>query len=65
MTVKQIEQQVKKLHGENLAVFRNWFRRYDTDLWDRQIDQDIRTGRLGRLANEAMASYKAGKTKLL
>ena len=65
MTVKQIEQQVKKLHGEGLLVFREWFRRYDNDLWDRQIERDVRTGRLSKLADEAMVSYRAGKAKSL
>ena len=35
------------------------------DTWDRQIDADIKAGRLDRLAEEALADHRAGKTRPL
>ena len=63
MTIKEIERQVKKLPRPRLNAFREWFRRFDSDEWDRQIQRDVRTGRLARFAKEALASYKTGKAK--
>jgi hypothetical protein len=63
MTAIQIlEKQVKKLKPNALAAFRDWFRKYDSDAWDRQIKKDARTGKLESFAREAQAAYKAGKT---
>ena len=33
------------------------------DAWDRQIEADIKAGRLDRLAEEALAEHRAGKTR--
>jgi len=33
------------------------------DAWDRQIEADIKAGRLDRLAEEALADHRAGKTR--
>ena len=32
-------------------------------LWDREIDSDARGGKLNSLVNEALADYKAGKSR--
>jgi KaiC/GvpD/RAD55 family RecA-like ATPase len=61
--VKKLEQEVQKLAREELAAFRDWFRKYDSDEWDRQIEEDIRAGKLDRVAQEAIAAHKAGRTK--
>ena len=61
--IEQIEHEVKKLNRAELEAFRNWFREYDTVEWDRQIEEDVQTGRLDKLAEEALAAHKAGGTK--
>jgi hypothetical protein len=33
------------------------------DAWDRQIEADIKAGRLDRLAEEALADHRSGKTR--
>ncbi len=63
MTVKEIENQVRKLPRARLKTFRNWFHRFDSDAWDRQIKKDIRSGALAELAQEALSAHKKGKTK--
>ncbi len=64
-TVEKLEQEVQRLSHSELAVFRKWFQEYDAEKWDQQIEEDIRTGRLDRLAEEALAAHKAGRTKEL
>ena len=52
-SVKEIESAVADLPQEELAQFRQWFQHYDAEAWDRQIEQDVASGRLDALAEEA------------
>jgi hypothetical protein len=63
--VKDIEQEVRELTPSELAAFRRWFLEFDAQVWDGQIEEDIREGRLDKLADEALASHRAGKSKEL
>ncbi|ETX03980.1 hypothetical protein [Candidatus Entotheonella palauensis] len=64
-TVKEIEQAVTKLNKEQLAEFRAWYEKFDSDAWDRQIEEDVAAGKLDALAEAAIADHKAGRTKKL
>lgn len=61
--VEKLEDEVQQLNPDELAAFREWFRKYDSDEWDKEIEGDILAGRLDRLAEEAIATHKAGRTK--
>ena len=61
--VEKIEQDIRKLDRKELLAFRRWFREYDSDEWDRQIEEDVRAGKLDKLAEEALAEHRAGKSK--
>jgi hypothetical protein len=61
--VDKLEKEVRGLSHDELSAFRDWFRKYDSDAWDREIEKDILAGRLDRLAEEAIAAHKAGRTK--
>jgi len=63
--VEKLENEVQRLNPEELAAFRDWFRRYDSDEWDKEIERDVSAGRLDKLAEEAIAAHKAGKTREL
>jgi hypothetical protein len=63
--LEKLEQDIRKLGPEELATLRDWFRKYDAARWDRQIEEDARRGKLDRLAEEALASHKAGRTRSL
>lgn len=70
MTVKEIEQAVAQLPKEQLAEFRAWYAKFDSDAWDRQIEEDVAAGKLdalaeAALAEAALADHKAGRTKKL
>ena len=60
--IQTIEKQVKDLDQDDLAVFRDWFSKYDAKIWDQKIKKDARSGKLDKFAREAHAAYKAGKT---
>ena len=61
--VEKIEQDIRKLDRKELLAFRRWFREYDSDKWDRQIEEDVRAGKLDKLAEEALAEHRAGNSK--
>jgi len=61
--VENIEREIRDLTPSELAAFRRWFLEFDAQVWDRQIEEDIRDGRLDKLADEALASHRAGKSK--
>ena len=63
--VENIEQQIQALSPEELAQFRAWFLEFDWAAWDRQIERDVRAGRLDGLAEKALRDHAAGQTTRL
>ena len=64
-TLKEIEQAIAQLPKDQLAEFRAWYEKFDADVWDRQIEEDIAAGKLDALADAAIADHRAGRTKKL
>ena len=63
--VENIEQEVRNLTPSELTAFRRWFLEFDAQVWDRQIEKDVREGKLDKFADEALAAHRAGKSKEL
>jgi hypothetical protein len=63
--VELIEQQIAALSPDELALFRRWYASFDSDAWDRQIESDLRAGKLDALMAEARADYDSGKAREL
>jgi len=64
-SLEEIEQDVARLSPEQLAEYRAWFEEFDADAWDRQIESDINSGKLDRLAEGALAEHESGRTNML
>lgn len=64
-TIQEIERAVSELTPQELAEFRQWFREFDAAEWDRQFEDDVGAGRLDALADEALADFRAGRTRPL
>lgn len=62
---RELQRAVRGLPPEELARFRSWFLKFDAAAWDREIEEDAAAGRLDALADEALAEYRAGHTRLL
>jgi hypothetical protein len=65
MTVEDIEKAVAQLPPDELARFRAWFEAFEADRFDRKIARDARAGKLDRLADEALAEFRAGNAREL
>lgn len=63
--VEQRESQIKQLTPEELSALRVWFADYDWDLWDLEIEADSASGKLDRLAEQALLDHSAGRTRRL
>jgi hypothetical protein len=63
--IEHIEQQVAALSEDELAVFRRWYAKFDSDAWDREIARDAIDGKLDALVAEARNDYDAGKAREL
>jgi hypothetical protein len=62
-TVDEIKQAIERLPKTEFWRLSEWVIRKHDDEWGRQIEQDIRAGKLDKLAEEAVDEYKAGKTR--
>jgi hypothetical protein len=63
--VEEIEAAVVQLSKEELEIFRTWFEDFQERLWDEQIERDAKSGRLDKLAADALAEHKAGRSRKL
>lgn len=60
--LEQLEQQIAELDPSELKALRAWFESYDAEVWDRQIESDAKSGKLGRLAEQALRDHEAGRS---
>ena len=59
--IERIERDVQALAPSELAAFRKWFLEFDAAAWDRQIEDDVNSGKLDGLADAALKASEAGK----
>ena len=63
-TMQEIKQAIERLPKEEFRELSEWIiNQHDENEWDRQIEKDIRGGRLDKLAQEAVEDLKAGRTR--
>lgn len=60
--VEHLEQQIQTLSPEELAQFRAWFVEFDWEMWDRQLERDVASGKLDELAEKALRDHALGKS---
>jgi len=64
-TVQEIEKAITQLPKDDFAVLREWLEEFEAKTWDNRFEEDVQSGRLEKLANEAIADFRAGKCKEL
>lgn len=63
--IEQLEQQIAELDEAELKALREWFARFDAEVWDRQIEADAKNGKLASLAERALQDHAAGRSTKL
>jgi len=61
----QIEEEIKGLPQNEFSKLREWFLKYDSEMWDKQILTDSKAGKLDSLAKQAISDYKNGTYRAL
>ncbi|HZL30836.1 MAG TPA: hypothetical protein VFC54_07225 [Pseudolabrys sp.] len=65
MTIEDLEKAVSNLPPDQFAKFRDWFDAFDGARFDARIKRDASSGKLDRLAEQALADYAQGRTREL
>ena len=60
--IKKIEDEIKDLSPEERSALRAWFLEYDAELWDRQFEIDVQTGKLETLRLCALEEESSGRS---
>ena len=60
--VEILAEEIRHLTRDELARFREWFVRFDSEAWDRQIESDAQAGRPGEAAERALAAHQRGES---
>lgn len=64
-TVEEIIDAIQRLPADQVVRVRAWLADYAERLWDEQIEQDERAGRLEHLIDRAIQEHRAGRTRPL
>jgi hypothetical protein len=65
MSIDEIEKAVASLPPDQLDRFRAWFEAFEAARFDERIARDAASGKLDRLAEQALADYRLGHAREL
>jgi hypothetical protein len=65
MDVREIETAITQLPPAQVAELATWFEQFHARLWDGQLEQDVRAGRLDSLLDEAARDLDSGRCEPL
>jgi hypothetical protein len=60
--VEKLEQQIAELDASERKALREWFDRYDAEVWDGEIEADAKSGRLSSLVEKALQDHEGGRS---
>ena len=60
--VESIEHDIQRLNEDELADLRRWFAEFDAESWDRQFEDNVRTGKLDQHGEWALRDHAGGKS---
>ena len=63
--VRDIQSAMKNLSKEDKVALREWFEQFDAEEWDKQFEEDAKSGKLDDLGNQAIADFRSGKSREL
>ncbi|GAK50722.1 hypothetical protein U14_01955 [Candidatus Moduliflexus flocculans] len=64
-SVQEIERAILQLPKPDMRVLRGWFNDLDAEMWDQEFEEDVLSGRLDMLAQQALADLSAGRCNAL
>jgi hypothetical protein len=61
--IEKIGREIQEFSPSELAAFCKWFHEFDAEAWDRQIEEDVRAGKLDVLAEAALQTLEGGECR--
>ena len=61
MDIKEIETAIAALPPAKVAELPKWFEEFQAQVWDEQIEQDVKNGRLDALLEQAERDFDSGR----
>ena len=61
MDIKEIESAIAQLPPSDLAELAKWFEEFQARVWDEQLEQDVKSGRLDALIKQAEQDFEHGQ----
>jgi hypothetical protein len=65
MNVKEIERAIANLPPAEIAELAHWFEEFHAQIWDQQIERDLKAGRLDSLLEEAKQDFEQNRCEQL
>ncbi|MEO5358520.1 MAG: hypothetical protein H7844_14665 [Nitrospirae bacterium YQR-1] len=65
VTLREIENAITALTRDDLIKLRDWFEEFDAELWDRQLEEDVKSGKLKMTSDKAVFEFKQGRYKTI
>ena len=65
MNTKEIERAIVQLPSPEIAKLAEWFRTFQAQVWEQQIERDVQAGRLDALIEQAENEFQAGRCQPL
>lgn len=60
LSVQQIEAAIAQLPPNDVVELLSWLDQFHAHLWDKQIEEDLESGRLDSIIADVDAEYEAG-----
>jgi hypothetical protein len=61
MSIQELEDAISQLSYDEFTRLARWIDEYRAELWDRQIESDIRAGRLDEAGRRGDQDFDAGR----
>jgi hypothetical protein len=61
MTTSEIKTAVMNLPRSELTKLLDWLDDYQESIWDKQIEEEMKSGKLNHLIEEARSDFREGK----
>jgi hypothetical protein len=65
MSITEIQQAVTNLPKADYLQFQAWLSEYDNQRWDKEIEQDLKGGRLDTLINQTLDQIERGEYRAI
>ena len=65
MDIKEIEKAIVNLPPTEIAELAKWFEEFHAQIWDEQIERDMKAGRLDSLLKEAKEDFESDRCNTL